>query len=97
MIVEFSDEAYLDIEDIVLWYESIRKGLSLDFESCLENGVNEIVQNPDACQKRYSYVRIRFIKRFPFGIHYYLSDEKTIRIIGIVHTSRSPKVWFDRL
>lgn len=31
MKVEFLDEAYLDIEDAILWYESVRKGLSVDF------------------------------------------------------------------
>ena len=97
MNVEFSDESFLDIEDAVLWYETIRKGLSIDFELCLETGIDEILKNPNNFQERYSYVRIHFIKRFPYGIHFYQSVENMIRIIGIIHTSRSPQIWFERI
>lgn len=97
MKVEFLDEAYFDIEDAILWYESVQKGLSVDFQLCLENGIDEIIEHPDLFQIRYSFVRIRFIKRFPFGIHYYIFDENIIRIIGVIHASRSPKIWLERL
>lgn len=46
MNIEFSDESYLDIEDAIIWYETIRKGLSIDFELCLEAGIDEILDNP---------------------------------------------------
>lgn len=97
MKVEFSDEAYLDIEDIILWYESIRKGISEDFELCLDVGIDEIIKNPDSFQIRYDYVKIQFIKRFPYGIHYYIFNDNIIRIIGVIHSSRSPNVWFKRI
>ena len=51
--IQFSKEALLDVEDIVIWYEEQRKGLSYDFELCLEVGVNEILRTPIAYQKRY--------------------------------------------
>lgn len=97
MKVEFLDEAYLDIEDAILWYEFVRKGLSVDFQICMENALDEIIENPDSFQKRYSFVRIRFIRRFPYGIHYYIFDETVIRVIGIIHVSRSPKIGSERL
>ncbi|MDD3459315.1 MAG: type II toxin-antitoxin system RelE/ParE family toxin [Weeksellaceae bacterium] len=97
MKIEFLDEAYLDIEDAILWYESVRKGLSVDFQLCLENALDEIIEHPDSFQKRYNFVRIKFIKRFPYGIHYYAFDESTLRIIGVIHVSRSPKIWSERL
>ncbi|WP_264553281.1 hypothetical protein [Flavobacterium sp. N2038] len=49
--IRFVKEALFDIEDIVLWYEEQRVGLSYDFELCLEVGVDEISRNPDAFQK----------------------------------------------
>ena len=33
--IQFTREALLDIEDIAIWYEEQRKGLSFDFELCL--------------------------------------------------------------
>ena len=92
----FTDEALLDIDDAVLWYENQRKGLSHDFELCLEAAVNEISRNPEAYQKRYKQVKIKFLPRFPYGIHY-LSENEQIIIIGLFHSSRSPQNWNSRL
>lgn len=94
--IRFIKEALFDIDDIILWYEYQREGLSYDFELCLEAGVGEIQRSSSAFQKRYKNVQILFIKRFPYGIHYIIKDDVII-VIGIIHTSRSPKNWSDRL
>lgn len=94
--IQFVKEALFDIEDIVLWYEEQRIGLSYDFELCLEAGVDAIKRNPDGFQKRYKNIKVRFISRFPYGIHY-KSEKSRIIVIGVFHTSRSPKNWDERL
>ena len=94
--IHFVKEALFDIEDIVLWYEEQRIGLSYDFELCLEAGVEAILRNPDAFQKKYRNIKIRFISRFPYGIHYRF-EKNEIVVIGVFHTSRSPKNWSKRL
>ncbi len=94
--VRLTDDALFDIEEIVLWYEDQRKGLSYDFELCLEAGINEIIRTPLAFQKRYNNVKILFINRFPYGIHYTLQKDEII-VIGVFHTSRSPKNWDKRI
>jgi plasmid stabilization system protein ParE len=93
--IQFTKEALFDIEEIILWYEDQREGLSFDFELCLEVGINEIQRTPSAFQKRYKQVKIRFINRFPFGIHYIVNNE-IITIVGVFHTSRSPSNWLKR-
>jgi toxin ParE1/3/4 len=52
--IYFTREALFDIEAIVIWYESKRKGLSYDFELCLEAGINEINRYPDLFKKNTS-------------------------------------------
>ena len=94
--IQFTKEALFDIEDIVLWYEEQRLGLSYDFELCLEVGIEEALRNPEAFQQRHKQVKIRFISRFPYGIHYLLFENQ-ITVIGVFHTSRSPKNWSKRL
>jgi toxin ParE1/3/4 len=94
--IQFTKEALFDIEAVVLWYENQRQGLSYDFELCLEAGIDEVLRNPEAFQKRYKQVKIRFISRFPYGIHY-VFIENEITVIGVFHTSRSPKNWSKRL
>ncbi|MDR3693708.1 type II toxin-antitoxin system RelE/ParE family toxin [Mucilaginibacter sp.] len=91
-----SDESRLDIFDAVSWYESRRAGLGKDFELCLEAGLNQIRRDPLLFQKRYRNLRIHFIDRFPYGIHYLIEGE-TIKVMGVFHTSRNPGRWTIRL
>jgi len=91
-----SDESRLDILDAFSWYESRREGLGSDFEICLDAGFSYVQRNPLLSQKRYKNLRIQFIDRFPYGIHY-LIDGNDIKVFGIFHTSRHPKNWSDRL
>jgi toxin ParE1/3/4 len=94
--IQFVKEALYDIEDIVLWYEEQRIGLSYDFELCLEAGIDTVLRNPTAFQKRYKNIKVRYISRFPYGIHY-MFEKDEITVIGIFHTARSPKNWSKRV
>jgi len=90
-----SDESRLDILDAFSWYESRRPGLGKDFELCLEAGLSQIKRNPLLFQKRYKNLRIYFIDRFPYGIHY-LIEENTVKVLAVFHTSRNPQRWAVR-
>lgn len=92
----FTKEALLDIEEIAIWYEKQREGLSYDFELCLEESVSQIFRNPKLFQIRYKKGKVRFIKRFPYGVHYTEYGNEII-VIGVFHTSRSPINWSKRL
>jgi toxin ParE1/3/4 len=91
-----SDESRLDILDAFSWYESRREGLGAEFEICLDAGFKFVQKNPLLSQRRYKNLRIYFIERFPYGIHYFI-DGNSIKVLGIFHTSRNPKNWSDRL
>ena len=58
--IRFVKEALFDVEDVVIWYEKQRIGLSYDFELCLEAGLDEISRNPNAFKKN--------IKTFKLGL-----------------------------
>ena len=73
-----------------------REGLSFDFELCLDAGLAEISRNPDSFQKKHKEIRILFISRFPYGIHYVVRNSEII-VIAVFHTSRSPKNWKNRI
>lgn len=90
------DSAFIDIAEGVEYYDSQREGLSIDFELCLEEGYGDILSAPLAYQTKYSQVRIKYIRRFPYRIHY-LVEADAIYIIAVFHTSKSPKNWFERL
>jgi toxin ParE1/3/4 len=62
----------------------------------LEAGLDQIQGDPSLFQKRYKNLRIYFIDRFPYGIHYLIEDD-VIKVFGIFHTSRNPITWKIRL
>ncbi len=90
-----TEDAYLDIEGAFSFYELQREGLGFDFELCLEAGLNSIVRGPGICQVRYKNIRVCFIDKFPFGIHF-LSDSFIVTVVAVFHTSQNPKKWLKR-
>jgi len=92
----FSDEANYDIIDAFLWYEEARSGLGKDFELCLEAEINRISRNPLQYPIQYKKIRIAYIERFPYGIHF-LMEKTFIKVIAVFHTSRNPTNWEERL
>jgi len=91
-----SDDARLDAIEAALWYEYQRSGLGSDFELCPEVAFNQLQRNPLHYEKRYENVRIHYIDRFPYAIHY-LFEEETIKVFGIFHTRKNPSDWIERL
>ena len=95
------DQAIIDVDEAGKWYDEQREGLSLDFELCVESGLEDILLEPEGYQFRYKgIVRVRYIKRFPYGIHYILDDSSEttlIYVIAVFHTSKDPNSWNERL
>ncbi len=91
-----SDQAFFDISEAGKWYDQQRAGLSVDFELCLEAGFEDIQSWPEGYQLKYREVRVRYIKRFPYGIHYLL-EEDVIYVLAVFHTGKDPNSWIERL
>jgi toxin ParE1/3/4 len=93
--LSISERAKLDIFEAFLWYEDQRDGLGMRFEVSLEAAFARLTQNPLLFQIRYGDIRVHFIERFPYGIHYLIETDE-IKVIGVFHASRDPKDWIDR-
>jgi plasmid stabilization system protein ParE len=91
-----SDEARLDILDAFLWYEEQQQGLGLKFESYLEAGFNLIQNSPLLFEKKYDDIRIHYLDKFPYGIHYIMNEE-SVHVLAVFHTSKDPQNWFERI
>ena len=55
-----------------------------------------IKKNPKAFQKIYKHVRRQLIRRFPYGILYFL-DAGRIIVVAVFHTRRDPQQWKERV
>ncbi|QNR25279.1 type II toxin-antitoxin system RelE/ParE family toxin [Croceimicrobium hydrocarbonivorans] len=71
------------------WYEERRPGLGLSLYHEISEVLEQIALYPEYFQKKYRTVRVRFTKRFNFGVHY-IFDGSKVYVLAILHTSRKP-------
>ena len=91
-----SDEAYFDTLDAYLWYNTVRDRLGDEFEHCLEKELLRLIENPEQFQIKYKSIRVAYLEKFPYGVHYLIQDN-FIKVVAVFHTSRNPQNWKNRL
>jgi plasmid stabilization system protein ParE len=95
--VKIDQEALLDIQEIIEWYNEQAQGIGARFFKQITSQINALKKAPFVYANRYEDVRCMIIKKFPFMVHYMIdSSQKTIVIFAIFHTSRNPKIWEER-
>lgn len=87
-----STKAELDINKAIEYYKDIDIQLAKDLLTELKATRQYIQKHPKKIQVKYANIRVAFLKRFPFGVHFRLED-KTISILAILHTSGDPENW----
>lgn len=93
--IYLSSAAVADIKDASDWYEKQRPGLGYEFEMSVGAAITFLESNPLLCQKSYRNIRVKYTKRFPYGIHYEMA-EKSVKIIAVFHMKRNPRRWNER-
>lgn len=78
------------------WYNSQQNHLGDQLISEIENKIHVIQSNPYLFSKIKNDIRKASVKRFPFGIYYFVKGN-VINIFAVVHFSRSQKIWKHRL
>ena len=92
----FHPEALEEYLGAVAYYADISPRLAESFINAFESGIEEILTYPGAWQIVEEDVRRYLIKRFPFGIYYCIEADR-IMIYAVMHMSRDPQYWKDRL
>ncbi len=87
--------AEIDIQTGENWYNAQQNQLGSDFIIELENKIKVIQSNPYLFSEIKKDIRKALLKRFPFGIYYFVSDD-VVNIFAVIHFSRNPKIWKSR-
>ena len=87
--------AQKDIQTGKDWYETKQDLLGNDFIDAIESALIRIHSNPRIFSLIYKGIRRALVKRFPFGIYYFIKDD-IINIFAVIHSSRNPKIWKKR-
>lgn len=78
------------------YYEAQRRGLGRRFDSEFARALEKIVEAPARWPIQTRDVRRYRLHRFPYGVFYRIRQD-TIEIVAVMHLSRRPDYWTDRL
>jgi len=96
MIHYFEAHARQEFDDAIEYYDGISPQLGTDFIDAVERLISRILSFPEACPEVLIPMRRCRVKRFPYGIVYRLGKDE-IEILAVMHFSREPNYWVDRL
>jgi plasmid stabilization system protein ParE len=89
--------ANFDIMENIDWYNKAQPGLGIKFYKQVQSVFNSIRKNPFAFAVRYKTSHTALVKKFPYMVHYFIDTENsTVVITSILHTSRDPRIWDER-
>jgi plasmid stabilization system protein ParE len=88
-----SDRAILQIDKAASWFFEQTPRLETKFLIELDKAMDYIRKHPLKCQVRHKTIRIKFLKKFDFGIHYIIENQ-TVFVLTVFHTSQNSEDWF---
>ena len=100
-MLKFLEEAVLELELAVAWYEDQRPGLGAKFLQALRDTVRYAQDSPgigkveEEAPERFD-LRWYMMQRFPYAL--LVGRASGIRtVVAVAHLSRKPGYWKDRL
>jgi plasmid stabilization system protein ParE len=91
MIVEWSDEAILELTASMHWWEE-KHGVPSRLEAEVSTEIERLKKNPllgiALAGRRFKSLRVLTLHDVPFRIFYCAENEENLQIISIWHTSR---------
>lgn len=85
-----------ELAEVLDRYELEKVGLSRRFAAEVASGIRQILAFPDAWQKVESDLRRYRLHDFPYGLVYRLAHDEMV-VIAVMHLSREPGYWKDRI
>ena len=96
MKFRFRPAALEEYEESTLYYATISPLVDRRFVSEIEAAIHRMRQHPKAWTIIEDDTRRCLVKRFPFGIYFCLEADH-ILIVAVMHLSRMPGYWNDRI
>lgn len=90
--ISITELAEQEIQEYFDDYNQKREGLGEDFENEINQNIDYIQKEAQTIQIRYNTIRISFLKRFPFGIHFQIKQNDVL-IIGVYPMKSNPRNW----
>ena len=95
LIPVFRKAARLEYDEAVIWYESNRAGLGIEFIAEIENALHEACETPMRFSTVIQDVRRIRVRRFPYFIFFRVRADQLI-VLAVFHSRRQPSIWRER-
>ena len=95
MRITFLDEAQLELDEAIEFYNNESDGLGSVFLQEVLNAIERIANFPNAWHPLSKHTRRCQTRRFPYGLIYTQLDS-TILIVSVSNLHRQPNHWGDR-
>lgn len=91
-----------ELVEAARWYEGEKAGLGDDFLDAANEAVEAILAWPLSAPAfpgwcREPVVRSKRIKRFPYRVLYFVSEDHVLTVVAYAHNRRKPGYWMPRL
>jgi plasmid stabilization system protein ParE len=96
MTYRYHPHARRELNDAADYYDSIDLKLGDDFLEEIDDCISRILMFPVAWTKLRGSVRRCRTHRFPYSLIYDLEEEQVF-ILAVMHLSREPNYWVNRL
>lgn len=96
MSFAFHPAAEEEFSAAVDWYEVRQPGLGVDFAVEVRAAIGRAIALPEAWAELEPGIRRVLTQRFPYGV-LYSSEDSGVLILAVMHLSRRPGYWQDRL
>jgi len=96
MVVEFSEPAFIELDDAIEYYNIQSQGLGKVFFDEALTVIKLISQFPIALPAFSANTKKAILKKFPYSLIFVIHENK-VNIIAVAHHHRSPEYWIDRI
>jgi toxin ParE1/3/4 len=96
MNYHFEVHARQELRDAIAYYDSINSRLGDEFREEVARLISLLLKFPNAWPELSLSTRRCRTKRFPYALIYRIKEE-VIEIVAVMHLSREPNYWVDRL
>jgi len=96
MEIEFLEQAYLEYQEAIDYYELQFEGLSKKFIDEITRVLEIAKKYPKSFSNYSGHTKKAVLNKFPFNVIYAVIRNK-IYVIAIAHQHRKPSYWAERI
>jgi hypothetical protein len=85
-----------EVAEAIEYYDAQLPGLGADFAREVDSAITQVLGWPSAWQLVEMGLRRYRLQRFPYGVVYRVTGQE-ILIVAVMHLSRDPGYWTDRI